>query len=284
MASASPERHHGGGEVVAVLVDQALAVAEQEALPLQALVEELGVDGVAARQPRRWRSRCRPGRSMSMPAAAAVSRDPVLAADQDRGAEVLVDEGERRADDLLLLAFREHHALREAAHPLEDAVERAGDRVAPGRELRPVGPHVDDRAPGDARVHGGLRHRRRDRVDQARVEGDGDDVVPAEAGPRALVGRRDLVRHVLAGELGQGLRRRDLHLHVDGGGAHVERPAEDVGEAEHVVDLVRVVGAAGRDDGVVADQRHLLRRDLRVRVRHGEDDRLRRPWSGSSRA
>ena len=129
--------------------------------------------------------------------------DPVLAADQDRGAEVLVDEGERRADDLLLLPFREHHALRELSHPLEDAVQRAGDRVAPGRELGLVGPDVDDRAPRDARVHGGLRHGGRHRVDQARVEGDGDDVVPPEAGPRALVGRRDLVRHVLAGEIGR---------------------------------------------------------------------------------
>ena len=46
------ERHHGGGEVVAVLVDQALAVAEQEAAALQALVEELRIDGIALRQAR----------------------------------------------------------------------------------------------------------------------------------------------------------------------------------------------------------------------------------------
>ena len=44
------ERHHAGGEVVAVLVDQALAVAEQVALALQALVEIGGVVGVALRQ------------------------------------------------------------------------------------------------------------------------------------------------------------------------------------------------------------------------------------------
>ena len=48
------------------------------------------------------------------------------------------------------------------------------------------------------------------------------------------------------------MRGGDLHLHVDGGRAHVERAAEDVGEAEHVVDLVRIVGASGRHDGVVA--------------------------------
>ena len=56
--------------------------------------------------------------------------------------------------------------------------------------------------------------------------------------------------------------------------AHVERAAEDEGEAEHVVDLVRIVGAAGRDDGVGAHAADRLGRDLRVGVRHREDDRL----------
>ncbi len=46
------ECDHGGGEVVAVLVDQALAVAEEIALPLQPLVEILCVGGVALGQPR----------------------------------------------------------------------------------------------------------------------------------------------------------------------------------------------------------------------------------------
>ena len=58
--------------------------------------------------------------------------------------------------------------------------------------------------------------------------------------------------------------------------AHVERAAEDVGEAQDVVDLVRIVGAAGGDDRVGAHGAHLLRRDLRVGIGHGEDDRLGR--------
>jgi hypothetical protein len=42
-----------------------------------------------------------------------------------------------------------------------------------------------------------------------------------------------------------------LHVVVDGGGPHVQRAAEDVGEAEHVVDLVRVIRAARRHDASV---------------------------------
>jgi hypothetical protein len=43
-------RHHGGGEMVAVLIDEALAVAEQKALALQPLEQELRIDAVALRQ------------------------------------------------------------------------------------------------------------------------------------------------------------------------------------------------------------------------------------------
>ena len=202
--------------------------------------------------------------------------DAVLAPDEDGLAETLVDEGQGGADHLLLLALGEDHALRELAHALEDAVERAGDRIAPGGELRLVGAHVDDGPARDARIHGGLRHRHRDRVDQARIEGHGDDVFAPEARTRALIGRGDLVGHVLAGELRQRLGGRDLHLHVDRGRLHVERAAEDVGKAQNVVDLVRVVGAAGGDDHVVADAGHLFRRDFRIGIGHGEDDRVRR--------
>ena len=60
------------------------------------------------------------------------------------------------------------------------------------------------------------------------------------------------LRHVLARELGEGARRRHLHLLVDLRGAHVERAAENERKAEDVVDLIRVVAAPGGDDGVGA--------------------------------
>ncbi len=137
-----------------------------------------------------------------------------------------------------------------------------------------VAAHIDDRTARDAGVHRGLRDRERHRRDEARIERDRDDVVAPEARARALIGGGHLVRHVLAGEVGEGLRGRDLHLHVDRGRLHVQRPAEDVREAEHVVDLVRIVRSSGRDDHVVADAGHVLGRDLRIGIRHREDDGL----------
>ena len=112
---------------------------------------------------------------------------------------------------------------------------------------------VEDRLACDARIHCRARHRHRHRRYQAWVEGHGDDVVRAEARPVALIGGRDVVGHVLARQLGQRMGGGDLHVLVDGGCPHIQRAAEDVGEAEHVVDLVGIVRAARRHDRVIAD-------------------------------
>jgi len=46
------QRHHAGGEHVAVLIGHALAIAQQEAITLQPVVQIVGIVGVALRQAR----------------------------------------------------------------------------------------------------------------------------------------------------------------------------------------------------------------------------------------
>ena len=89
----------------------------------------------------------------------------------------------------------------------------------------------------------------------------------------AAIGRGDLLGHRLAGELGERVGGGDLHLVVDRRRAHVERAAEDEREAEHVVDLVGIIGAAGGDDRIGPRRLGLGRGDLGVGIGHGEDDR-----------
>ena len=231
------QRHHAGGEMVAVVVDQPLGVAEEVALALQPLVEEVGIDGVALRQARV--DDLDAGFCEVDAGELRVLAHDLLASDQDRRAELLADIGDGGAHDLLLLALGEDDALGLAAHAVVDALQRRGDRVAAGRELLRVFLQVGDRLAGDARLHRGLGDGERDRRDQPGVEGHRDDVLRAEFRAVALVGGGDVVGHVLAGEGGERFGRGDLHGVVDGGGADIERAAEDVGEAEHVVDLVR---------------------------------------------
>ena len=80
--------------------------------------------------------------------------------------------------------------------------------------------------------------------------GTGMMIVGAVFEAPPAIGRGDLVGHVLAREGGERLGGRDLHLVIDRRGAHIERAAEDIGKAQDIVDLVRIVRTAGRDDRV----------------------------------
>src|SRR6478672_559068 len=117
--------------------------------------------------------------------------------------------------------------------------------VGPGHRdglRRGLGHAVDDRL-GDGLAHVGLEDAR-------------DDVVRVEL----------LVRD----DRGDGVGGLDEHLGGDVGGAGVEQAAEDAGEREHVVDLVRVVAATRVDDGRALGR--LVDVDLGVGVGQGEDD------------
>ena len=143
-------RNHGSREVVAILVDHALAIAEQIAFPLQTLIEELGIDRIALREagvinldPRV--RKIEPGRLGD-------ASHTVLAADQNRFAKTLIDERIGGADHLLLFTLREHDAFGRAADALDDELHRACDRVTARGQLRLVGVEIDDRPPRDART------------------------------------------------------------------------------------------------------------------------------------
>jgi hypothetical protein len=152
-------------------------------------------------------------------------------------------------------------------------LQHARDRIEPRAQLLAIGFHVLDRTSRNVGVHRGFRHRWRNIRDQPRIERHRDDVIRPVFRPRA-VGGRNLVRYVLTRQRRKRARRSNLHFHVDGAGAHVERAAEDVGETEYVVDLIRIVGAAGRHDGIAAHFGDFLDRYFRIGIGHGEDDRL----------
>ena len=153
-------------------------------------------------------------------------------------------------------------------HDLERGVGR------PPHEL--VAVVVDHhRDPGDARGHRRLGDRRRHPPQDAGIERLGDEVVGAELDRLAAVGRDHRLRHRLLGQGRQRPRGRDLHRLGDAPGPHVEGAAEDVREAEDVVDLVGIVGASGRHQRVGAGRDRVGVADLGVGVGHREDDRPR---------
>ena len=196
------------------------------------------------------------------------------AADQVRSREAFVDHGLHRAQDVFLLALGVDHPLEVAARAVEHRLHHQAGAEHELAQLLAVGDQVGDRARCHAGIHRRLRHGRRELHQQARVEGLRDQVVAAEAHGLAAVGCGRHVAGLLAREFRDRTHAGELHRLVDGGRADVKRAAEDVREAQRVVDLVRIVRTPRRDDAVRARLARQLRQDLRRRVGQREDDRV----------
>ena len=87
-----------------------------------------------------------------------------------------------------------------------------------------------------------------------------------------VVGAQHGIGHVFLGQGGQGAGGGQLHLIVDGGGAHVQRAAENEREAQDVIHLVGEIGAAGGHDGIRPRGQRDVVGDFGVGVGEREDD------------
>ena len=141
-------------------------------------------------------------------------------------------------------------------------------------ELLTVSLEVRERSRRHAAFHRCFRHRRRDTGNEAWIEGLGDDVVGAETDFLAFVSHCHDIGLLGLGKLGNRLHARELHLVGDTRSPHVQRTAEDEREAQYVVDLVRIVRAAGGDDAVRPHRFRELWPDFRLGIGQREDERL----------
>ena len=179
--------------------------------------------------------------------------DFLFIADQDRFGNAVFHQRLGGPQDLLVVAFGEDDAFGIALGLVDDhAHDLFGLALGRFQVLDVLG-HVFDRLAGHAALHGGPGNGRGNMQQDARVERFGNDVVAAEGELDVAVGLADRVGYLFAGQLGQGLDRGQFHLFVDTGGTTVQGPTEDEGKAQHVVDLVGIVGTAGGDHDVTAD-------------------------------
>ena len=186
----------------------------------------------------------------------------------------LVKNGLDRAQDSLILAFREDHAPGRPAGGLEDRPKQEAGSVYEARQLLLVGRNVGQRSPGYAASHGCFGHGRRQRSEQPRVERAREEIVAAEFQVVVVIGAGDLLAGTLPCQACQGIDAGKLHGRVDGGGAYIQRSPENEREAQDVVDLVRDIAAARADDGVRAVCLRRFRVDFRVRVGKRQDERV----------
>ena len=201
-------RHHAGAEDVAVLVDQALAVAEQQAVALLAVVEVLGVLAVVLRQAGVVDLDALGARRGPCPAWSG-ARAPRARSGSACRCRCCARRA-RREMHLLLLALGEHDAARVGAHAVDDQLHPAGRRVEPASAARGgSSSRLDDRlARATPLSIAALATAAGTARDQARVERRRDEVFRPVAQPAAAVGGGDLVRHLLARQRRDAPRRR----------------------------------------------------------------------------
>ena len=201
-------------------------------------------------------------------------------AHQDGRRELLVHDDLHRAQHPLVLTFRIDYPAalrRHRARRRKYGLHQGPAVVHELQQALAIRVQVGDGPRSHPGIHGGLGNRRSDFHDQPRIEGLGNEIFRAETQVLdAAVGRGHHIALLLARQLGDGVDGGDFHLPGDGRGPHVQRTAKNEGKTQDIVDLVGIVAAPGRDDGVVAHRSYLLRQDFRRRIGEGEYQGSRR--------
>ena len=167
-------------------------------------------------------------------------------------------------------AFGKYHTLRVAAGGV---VELAGELAFIAHQLaqlQAVGIPVCNVLAGHTAVHSGFCHGAGHFGDEARVYRFRNEVFRTEGEVVHMVGFVHHVGYGLFGKIGDGVYGSNLHLFVDGLCLCIECAAEDIGEADNVVNLVRIVGTAGRHQYVRTRCHSVFVGYFRSRVGKGE--------------
>ena len=193
--------HHAGGKHVAVLVGEALAIAEQEAVALQALIEIVGIVDIAVADAR------------------IENFDVFVEFEPDGGqrgcesrlrgppelpcrARTTQSCWQRGSCGLLHLRQRPRASGCARTWPI-DSLQSPGDRIKPGRELCRISFKIGDMVAGHTRIHCRLGDGHRNARDEARIKGHRNQIVTPKRQARAMIGGGHFIRHIFARQFGQ---------------------------------------------------------------------------------
>ena len=137
-------------------------------------------------------------------------------------------------------------------------------------QLGAVGVEVGDRGPGKSLVNRSLGHSGSNRPKDSRIERLGDEVLGPEGKPIHVIGTQHRIRDGFSGEVGQTPGGGDFHPLRNTPGPHVESAPKNGGEAENIVDLIRIVASTGGHDDIISGCLGIGVRDFGIGVGEGE--------------
>ena len=68
--------------------------------------------------------------------------------------------------------------------------------------------------------------------------------------------------------------RGKLHRAGNRGGTRIQSAAKNKRKAQHVIDLIRIIGAASGDNRIIANRLHILGKNFRIGISERENQRL----------
>ena len=199
-----------------------------------------------------------------------------IASDQHRNAIAILFELNGGAQHDVFFGFGKNDALWLCPCGCINLGQNGCRRVLTRAQACAISVHIGNRLLRDARIHRCFCHGRGDDFHEARVERRRDNIITAEFVHYAAISSRHFFGHGFTRQLCQGMRCRNLHGFVDRRGAHVERPAEQEGEAQDIVDLIWKIRPSRRNDRIGPRRARHRWRDFGIGVRHGKNDWLRR--------
>ena len=184
---------------------------------------------------------------------------------QNRFRQTFIDHHLHCAQDTFFFTFGVDDPLsgiRRFFRCLEDRTHEGAAVVDELLELFSIGIHVRDRT----RCHtGGLsrtRNRSGDLDHQARIKWLRNNIFRAKRQISHAIGRCHDIGLLGLCQFRNRVHGRHFHFACDGCRTRVQRATENIGEAQYVVDLIRIVRTTCRDNGIVAHSTDFFRQNF----------------------
>ena len=200
--------------------------------------------------------------------------DAFAAADQNRFGDTFLYASGSGTNDADVFPFGEDDFKRVGAGAFNDGLHHEATLVEETSQLVTIGFQVRNRTASDAAFHGCLGNGNRNGGNQAWIERFGDDVILAIHQRLSAVSGHNFFTRRGFGQISNGAHGSHFHRFIDAGRAHIQRPPEKIGETENVIHLIREIGTAGSDNGVIARGVYLFRHDFRHGVGQRQHQRF----------
>ncbi|KFB72236.1 MAG: hypothetical protein AW09_002573 [Candidatus Accumulibacter phosphatis] len=202
--------------------------------------------------------------------------DVVRVTDQNRPRDSFVNDHLHGTQHAIVFPFSENDASGCLLGLREDRFHDQAEVIDEFVQTFPIGFEILDGPARHPGCHGRLGNRRRNLANQAWIERIRNQILRSKVGVLFAIRLDRNLRLLDSRQFGDRPDCGQLHRFGNGGRADIKSTAKNEGKAQHVVDLVRVIRTASRNDRIVANRLHVFGPNFRIGIRQCHDQWCRR--------